>query len=149
MPSPLPTADVDAFTSWTRAISVSRKAALFLFPLAALLAGGAVMANAERVHVATLIVTTINDGGPGSLPSAIAAASDGDTIHFDAALNGQTVALTSDELAIAKNITISGPGPNVLAVSRDQTAPFFRIFHVTPRHTVADPTLELRDGNGN
>ena len=53
-----------------------RKAALFLFLLAALLAGGAVMANAERVHAATLIVTTINDGGPGSLRSAIAAASE-------------------------------------------------------------------------
>ena len=49
-----------------------------------------------------------------SLRDAIAAANDGDTIQFDAALNGQTITLTSGELVIDKSITISGPRPNVL-----------------------------------
>ena len=57
----------------------------------------AAMAGAEyfRGHAATLTVTTTADSGPGSLRAAIAAASDGDTIQFDAALNGQTITLTS------------------------------------------------------
>ncbi len=41
MPALLPATYVTAFTSWTRAASRLRKAALFLFPLAVLLAGGA------------------------------------------------------------------------------------------------------------
>src|SRR5438105_6264587 len=83
MPSSLPAPDVDAFTSWTRATSIARKAALFLFPLALVMAGGAVIASAERVHTATLIITTTADSGAGSLRAAIAAASNGDTIQFD------------------------------------------------------------------
>src|SRR5258707_9240171 len=91
---------VAAFTSWARA--TSRKAAFFLFPLPLLLASDAVMAGAKRVR-ATLIVTTTADSGPGSLRSAIAASSDGDTIQFDPALNGQAISLTSGELVIDKN----------------------------------------------
>src|SRR5436190_12037604 len=59
---------------------------------------------------ATLTVTTTADNGPGSLRDAIAIASDGDTIQFDPALSGQTITLTSAELAINNNITINGPG---------------------------------------
>lgn len=83
-----------------------------------------------------ITVTNTNDSGPGSLRQALADANDGDTINFDPALNGQTILLTTAELAIAKNVTISGPGANLLAVSRDQNAPGFRIFHVAPNHTV-------------
>ena len=41
MPSLLPATHVAALTSWTRATSRAKKATLFLFPLAVLLAGGA------------------------------------------------------------------------------------------------------------
>src|SRR5437016_14194557 len=85
----------------------------------------------------TLIVTTTADSGPGSLRQALADAQDGDTIQFDPALNGQTILLTTAELVINKNITISGPGPDLLSVSRSPTAPQFRIFHILPGHTVA------------
>ncbi len=70
------------------------------------------------VHGDTLTVTTTADSGAGSLRDAIAAAGNGDTIQFDAALNGQTINLTSGELVIDKNITISGPGPNLLTVAK-------------------------------
>src|SRR5438094_5417285 len=83
----------------------------------------------------TITVTNTNDSGPGSLRQALVDANDGDTINFDPALKGQTVLLTTAELAIAKSITISGPGANLLAVSRDQNAPQFRIFHVAPNRT--------------
>src|SRR3954468_2816788 len=67
----------------------------------------------------TITVTNGNDSGSGSLRQALADANDGDTIQFDAALNGQTITLTSGELVVADSITISGPGPTLLAVSRD------------------------------
>jgi hypothetical protein len=47
MPSPLPAPDVDAFTLWTRATSIARKAALLLFSVAVLLMGGAAVARGQ------------------------------------------------------------------------------------------------------
>jgi hypothetical protein len=58
----------------------------------------------------TLTVLNTADNGPGSLRATIAAAQSGDTIHFDASLNGQEINLTSGELAIDKNLDIEGPG---------------------------------------
>src|SRR6266404_1827545 len=69
----------------------------------------------------TLTVTTTNDSGPGSLRQAIADAQDGDTIQFDPSLNGRTITLTSGELVINKNITIAGPGGDLLTVSRSSS----------------------------
>ena len=89
----------------------------------------AAMANA---NAATLTVTTTGDSGPGSLRQALADANNGDTILFDPALNGQAITLTTAELVIDTNVTIDGPGPNLLTVRRDQQASLFRIFHVMP-----------------
>ena len=94
----------------------------------------------------TITVTNINDSGPGSLRQALADSHDGDTIDFDPPLNGQTILLTTAELAIVKNVTISGPGANLLAVSRDQNAPGFRIFHVAPNHTVIIQGITITHG---
>ena len=105
------------------------------------------LAGLGSAEAATLIVTSTADSGAGSLRATIAAASDGDTIQFDAALNGQTINLTSGELVIDKNITISGPGPNLLTVSRSSGT--FRIFHVLPGHTVILEGLTIRNGNSN
>src|SRR5204863_8267247 len=138
MPSLLPAPDVDAFTSWAR-----RKAALFLFPLAVLLAG-ALMA---RVEAATLIATNTNDSGPGSLRQAIADAHDGETIEFDPALNGHSISLTSGELVIDKNISINGPAPQLLTVARSQTELEFGIVHITPGRTVAIQGLTISGGS--
>src|SRR5207248_2434759 len=60
-----------------------------------------------------ITVTNTSDSDPGSLRQALADASDGDTINF--AVSG-TISLTSGELVIDKNITISGPGSNLLTV---------------------------------
>src|SRR5436190_5943211 len=101
-----------------------------------------------RVHGATIVVTNTNDSGPGSLRQALADAPDGDTIQFDPALNGQTINLTSVELVIDKNITISGPGSDLLTVARLPIPEFiFRIFHITPNHTVAINGLTISGGN--
>src|SRR5439155_14370460 len=65
--------------------------------------------------------------GAGSLRYAIGHAQDGDTIRFDSSLNGQTITLGSDELAIKKSLDIEGPGASLLAVSGNDT---FRVFDV-------------------
>ena len=109
----------------------------------------AVMTGASSVQAATLTVTTTADNGTGSLRATIAAASDGDTIQFDSTLNGQTISLTGGELVIDKNIIISGPGPNLLTVSRVSTASRFSIFHIMPGHTVAISGLNISGGHGN
>ena len=91
-------------------------------------------------------VTTTADSGPGSLRAAIEAVGDGDTIYFDPALNGQTIVLTSGELAINASITIAGPGSNLLTVARNGPASPFRIFHVLPGHAVIIEGLTIRGG---
>lgn len=96
----------------------------------------------------TLTVTNTADSGPGSLRQAIADANSGDTIQFAPALNGQTISLTSAELAIDKNINISGPGPDQLTVRRSSTVgtPQFRIFHIMPDRVVTLGGLTITNG---
>ena len=98
------------------------------------------------MNAATITVTNTADSGTGSLRATLAAADDGDTIQFDATLNGQTITLTSSELLIGKNITITGPGPSLLAVSRDQQASNFRIFEIMSSHTVIIQGLTISGG---
>src|SRR5438067_6338665 len=75
----------------------------------------------------TLTVTNNHDSGAGSLRDAIGHAKDGDTIVFASSLTGQTIALTSGELAISKSLDIEGPGADKLAVSGNNK---FRVFDV-------------------
>jgi len=98
------------------------------------------------VHADVITVSTINDSGSGSLRQALADANHGDTIDFDPALKGQIITLTTAELIINKNITISGPGANLLAVSRSDNAPDFRIFHVIAGLTVVVQGLTISNG---
>ena len=58
----------------------------------------------------TLTVTNNLDSGAGSLRDTIAASRSGDLINFDPSLNGQTIILTSGELAISWSLDIEGPG---------------------------------------
>jgi hypothetical protein len=98
-------------------------------------------AVALPVHAATITVTNTNDSGPGSLRQALADANDGDTIDF--AVTG-TIGLSSGELAVDKSITISGPGPNLLAVSASGLQSG-SVFHVTADHTVTIEGLTISD----
>jgi hypothetical protein len=100
-------------------------------------------ATAIPVHATTITVTNTNDGGPGSLRQALIDANRGDTITF--AVTG-TIGLTSAELVIDKNITVSGPGPDMLAVSRTSNTQF-RIFHVTASRTVSIEGLTISSGD--
>jgi hypothetical protein len=59
-------------------------------------------------------VTSASDSGPGSLRAVIAAAGNGDTVDFDASLEGQTITLTSGAINVDENLTIDGPGASQL-----------------------------------
>jgi hypothetical protein len=63
---------------------------------------------------AVITVTTLNDSGPGSLRQAIADAVPGDTIDFAVTA---TITLTTGQLLITNNLTISGPGATNLTIS--------------------------------
>ena len=98
-------------------------------------------------HAGTITVTNTNDSGPGSLRQALIDAQDGDTIAFDLSFPA-TISLTSGELVINKNISLIGPGANLLTIARAQGAPTFRIFHVSPSHTVTIQGLTISNGSG-
>ena len=85
-------------------------------------------------------VTNTNDSGPGSLRQALANANNGDTISF--AVTG-TIALTSGGLVVARNVTISGPGANQLAVNGNQA---LFVFGVIPQKTVSISGLSVTNG---
>src|SRR5262249_18217439 len=106
----------------------------------------------DRTVLSTLTVTNALDQGAGSLRDLIGKAKDGDTIVFASSLNGQTITLTSGELAISKSVDIEGPGASLLAVSGNQAS---RVFDVSQNQktvavTIAGLTIEngLTSGAG-
>ena len=92
------------------------------------------------VHADVITVTNTNDSGPGSLRQALADANDGDTIEF--AVTG-TIGLTSGELLVAKNITISGPGAENLAVNGNGK---ITVIHIASGETVTISGLTITHG---
>src|SRR6266498_3148573 len=99
-------------------------------------------AVALLAHAATITVTNTNDSGAGSLRQALADANDGDTITF--AVSG-TIGLTSGELLVDKDITISGPGAESLAVDGNATS---GVFHIGYGRTVTISGLTITNGTG-
>jgi len=90
-------------------------------------------------------VTNNLDSGPGTLRDNIAAAAAGDRIRF--ALPHPTIIILSNQLTVAKDLQILGPGPRAVTVMRDPdtNAPSFRLFNVqTGAVTIAG--LTLRNG---
>jgi hypothetical protein len=102
-----------------------------------------------RALPSTLTVTNLNDSGHGSLRHEIAEALSGDTIVFAKKLDGGTITLSSgNELQIGKNLTIQGPGANLLTVS---SGPYYvnktRIFEIDSA-TVTLSGLRIINGGG-
>lgn len=115
----------------------------------------------------TITVTSTDDSGPGSLRQALADANNGDVINFDPALNGQAIRLTTPALVIDDSISITGPGPDLLAVCRGNNDCFnsfdpqrtgsksphrpqgigLGIFHVMPGHVVTIGGLTISYGH--
>ncbi len=115
------------------------------------LAAGALLFNLAAARAATITVTSAGDSGVGTLRQAIIDAASGDIINFSLPSGTTAIILTSDELFISKNLTISGPGANLLSVvrSRAQGKPFFRfrIFDIGGGSKVTISGLTIVNGN--
>ena len=103
---------------------------------------------------ATFTVTNTSDSGAGSLRQAVLdanAAAGADTIVFDPGVfsTPQTITLTGGELLIADsadaNVTITGPGANLLTVNGGGTS---RIFTILQTPVVSISGMTLTGGNG-
>ncbi|MEH2177528.1 PEP-CTERM sorting domain-containing protein [Nostoc sp.] len=86
-----------------------------------------VIMQVESAQAATLTVNNLNDNGVGSLRDTINSASNNDVVEFLLGSNPSTITLTSGALAIAKNLTINGPGANLLTISSNNHFPVFDI----------------------
>ena len=93
---------------------------------------------------ATVTVTSLADGGPGSLRQVITAASSGDTVIFDPILTGKTIILTNGEISVAKNLTINGLGAASLSVSATNLS---RVFSISGASTVTISALTITGGS--
>ena len=101
--------------------------------------------------LSTLTVTSAADSGQGTLRSAIASTQTGDTIKFSSKLDGQTIQLTSGELAIGQNLTIEGPGAGRFAVDAGGTSRVFDVTSATATVTINGLTISggnAEDGGG-
>jgi hypothetical protein len=87
------------------------------------------------------------DSGPGSLRQLIQDASDGAFIDLGPC-SATTVVLTSGELLIDKNLTLNGPGADLLNVQRSaaQGTPEFRIFEIAAGKTVSLFGMTISNG---
>ncbi|MEH2084622.1 MAG: hypothetical protein V7K89_33025 [Nostoc sp.] len=88
---------------------------------------GWVIMQVESAQAATLTVNNLDDSGFGSLRDAINTATSNDVVEFLLGSNPSTITLTSGALAIAKNLTINGPGANLLTISSNNNFPVFDI----------------------
>jgi hypothetical protein len=84
------------------------------------------LGSASLIEAATYEVINTNDSGAGTLrQTVLVAVSGGDTIVFAPSLNGQTITLTSGEITVKTNLTISGPGSALLTVSGNNASRVF------------------------
>ena len=97
----------------------------------------------DRTVPSTLKVTNNLDSGAGSLRDTIKTAKSSDTIVFAPSLNGQTITLTSGELAISNSMDIEGPGSGLLAISGNDT---YRVFDISQGLTVTITGLTITHG---
>jgi hypothetical protein len=102
-----------------------------------------------RTLLSTYTVHNTNDSGTGSLRQAIIDAnttSGADTINFDSTVFNvpQTITLTSGELAVTDDLTIQGPGANLLTVSGNNAS---RVFQIDGGVTAEIDGLTITKGN--
>ncbi|MFN7929188.1 MAG: choice-of-anchor Q domain-containing protein [Blastocatellia bacterium] len=88
------------------------------------------------------VVTNTNDSGAGSLRQILNDACPGSTITFASNVTG-VITLTSGELVIGKNLTIQGPGEQVLSISGNLSS---RVFRITNGATASLTGLKIEKG---
>jgi hypothetical protein len=94
-------------------------------------------------QAATLTVTNSLDSGPGSLRDAVALASAGDEIVFDAQLAGTHIVLTSGQISIEKNMAITGLGQDLTILDGNHAS---RIFEIVSPAVVTLSGMTIQNG---
>jgi parallel beta-helix repeat protein len=87
-------------------------------------------------------VMNLNDAGLGSLRQAIIDTPSSGTVDFQPGLSG-TITLMTGEMLIDKNLTITGPGADVITISGNHAS---RVFNITASSTVAITGLTAANG---
>jgi hypothetical protein len=101
----------------------------FHISLAGLIAAIVALALGNTAQAINLLVYNTNNSEAGSLRQAIddnRTLGGGNGFIFSNVVTG-TITLASGELIISNNVTITGPGPNVLTVSGNNAS---RVFHL-------------------
>jgi len=109
-------------------------------PLKFLVAVLAVCWASLSSQAATFTVTSLADSGPGTLRQGLAATPTGGTIQF--AVTG-TITLTSGELMIGRDVTITGPGAQLLTIDGNHSS---RVFNILTNTTVNISGLTITHG---
>lgn len=89
-----------------------------------------------------LVVTNLDDSGPGSLREALAIIAEDGSITFDPTLAGGTIVLSSGQLVAGKSVTIDGAG---VTVSGNNAS---RVLEVATGATVSISNMTITDGVG-
>ncbi|MDX1415185.1 MAG: family 16 glycosylhydrolase, partial [Candidatus Promineifilaceae bacterium] len=92
-----------------------------------------------------VIVTTLDDSGPGSLREALDIIAMKGTITFDPGLAGGTIVLTSGQLLVDKSVTIDGSDAPGLTISGNDAS---RVLRIAAGITVNMNDLIIADGAG-
>jgi hypothetical protein len=98
-----------------------------------------------EVRVVPTTVTNLDDAGNGSLRGAIAATAPGGVVDFQNGLNG-AITLTTGVLTINKNLSIAGPGANVITVGGNNAS---QVFNVAQGFVVTISALTIANGSSN
>ena len=108
-------------------------------------AGALLWLLADLSAAQTLIVSSLDDSGTGTLRDRIEAANanpGANVIEFEEGLNG-TITLQSALPAIVENLEILGPGANLITISGDQA---HRVFLITQDAQVTLSALKISEG---
>ncbi len=90
-----------------------------------------------------LVVTSLDDSGPGSLREALALIADGGTITLDPSLAGSTINLTSGQLTIDNSVTVDASAAAPVTISAGGAS---RVANIGAGVVVAMSDLVIRDG---
>ena len=131
-----------AFTSWTGNVNSPANNPSTTITM---IAPESVTANFQAISTCTVTDTSDNPSDTGSLRYCIGNVASGGTITFASSLNGQTITLNpaSGPLAINTNLSIEGPGANLLTISGGGAV---GVFSIGPT-TVTVSGLTIANGN--